>query len=114
MTLPEIPEPAYMKLEARFNAFKTALQKADPKAPAEKCFFRKTKVADPLRYIGIVGHYLSDTVGTNLLPTSRPDYYDLRDYAIKGEPGWAGTPATAWRDQEFARLLRRYIAYKMS
>jgi hypothetical protein len=110
-----MPEGDTAKLDARFDAFKTALQKADPKAaPAEKNFFRKTKVSDPLRYLGLLGEYLSETVGTNLIPTSRPDYFDLRGYVIKGEPGWSGTPAGAWRDQEFARLMRRYIAYKMS
>jgi hypothetical protein len=109
-----MPEGDGKKLDARFDAFKTALQTANPKTPAEKNYFRRTKVSDPLRYLGLLGEYISETVGTNLLPTARPDYFDLREYVIAGEPGWAGTPARAWRDQEFARLMRRYIAYKMS
>jgi hypothetical protein len=109
-----MPQGDGAQLEARFEAFKSALTNADPSAPDEENYFRKVKVSDPLKYLGLLGEYVSETVGTNLLPTSRPDYFDLRSYAMKGEPGWSGTPATAWRDQEFARLMRRYIAYKMS
>ena len=101
-------------LEARFDAFKTALENADPNAPDEQNWFRKINVSDPLQYFGLLGAYLSETVGTNLLPTARPDYYDLRRYATSGEPTWHGTPASAWRDQEFTRLMHRYIAYKMA
>src|SRR5260221_5087972 len=109
-----MPQGDGAQLDARFEAFKNALINADPTAPDEENWFRKVKVSDPLKYFGAVGAYLSETVGTNLLPTARPDYFDLRGYAMNGEPGWSGTPAKAWRDQEFTRLMRRYIAYKMS
>lgn len=98
----------------RYDAFKVALQNADPTAPDEQNWFRKIKVSDPLQYFGLVGEYLSETVGTNLLPTARAEYYDLRSFAMSGEPHWYGTPASAWRDQEFTRLMRRYISYKMA
>ena len=101
-------------LEARFDAFKAALETADPVAPREQNWFRKMQVSDPLKYFGLLGEYLAETVGTNLSPSAKPDYYDLRSYAMQGEPSWHGTPARAWRDQEFTRLMRRYIAYKMA
>ena len=102
------------QLEARFDTFRQALIDADPTlVPDEQNWFRKASVKDPLRYMGLIGHYLAETVGTNLAPTSSADYYDLRSYVIHGEPGWTGTPAKAWRDQEFIRLMKRYIAYKM-
>jgi hypothetical protein len=102
------------QLEARFESFKHAFNVGDPSQPREKNFFRKTPVKDPLRYFGALGAYLSETIGTGLAPSPSKDYFDLRQFVIQGEPGWHGTPARAWRDQEFARLMRRYIAYKMS
>lgn len=100
-------------LEARYDALLAAFQSGDPTAPWEQNLFRKMPIRDPLKYFGLLGDYLAETVGTNLVPCNSPDYYDLRQYVMSGEPNWYGTPATAWRDQEFARLMRRYIAYKM-
>jgi len=103
------------QLDARYDAFKQALINADRSlAPDEQNWFRKVNVSDPIKYFGILGEYLAETVGTNLTPSSSMDYYDLRSYVMNGEPGWSGTPARAWRDQEFARLMKRYIAYKVS